>query len=422
MTQGAVAVDRGVPPVAAPVVAALAILAGAGWLGLYVPAVELGSCDGVSHVATARSPIQHVFVIIKENHAFENYFGALPGVAGNPPNGSFPVALGSNTTVAPFPLTGRSTSDLPHDHATELADEDGGRNDLFVAEAAADGFPNATNAVGYYTDAAIPQYYTYAAAYALGDHFFSGYLGPTAPNRDFDLAGTTDGQTSDAQPPAGTLTAPTILDQLTAAGVPWAYDYTGGITNQTPLEFAGVDHRSCEAHAVLPMSALLGQIQGSASPSVVFLDPSHDAAGVSEHPPDNVTLGASWTGAVVNAILSSAIGPSSAVLLFYDEAGGFWDPLAPPVFDGASDGFRIPFLVISDYTPSGLVVHTTMDPASVLAFLDGNWGLPPLNARVAGAPSLAPFFDFGDPARSPVPVPSSYDLNSMGSAPAPTGP
>lgn len=394
----------------APIVAAIIVLAGAGALGHFGPSAYSDGCGGTLPRPAPRSPIEHVFVIIKENHAFENYFGAYAGVAGSPPNGSFPLSFGSNATGSPFPLTTSSTPDLPHDHASELVDEDSGRNDLFVAEAASEGYADAPDAIGYYTATEIPQYYAYAASYALGDHFFSGYLGPTDPNRDFDLAATTEGQTTDAEPPVGSLTAPTILDQLTEAGVPWAYDYTGGVANLTPLEFAGVADHPCESASVVPMSQLLGQVQGTAPPSVVFLDPSHDALGVSEHPPDNVSVGAAWTAAVVNAILTSPIGPSSAILLFYDEAGGFWDPLPPPTIDGVSDGFRIPFLVISDYTPPGLVVRTPLDPAAVLGFLDANWGLAPLNQRVAQAPSLAAFFDFTAPPRTPVIVPSSYDL------------
>ncbi|MCI4317674.1 MAG: hypothetical protein L3J96_03980, partial [Thermoplasmata archaeon] len=43
----------------------------------------------------ARTPVHHVFFVIKENHAFENYFGNRPGVLGYPPLGSFPLAYGS---------------------------------------------------------------------------------------------------------------------------------------------------------------------------------------------------------------------------------------------------------------------------------------------------------------------------------------
>lgn len=404
----------------AVLIAALLTASGVFVLARETPAVVGPGCDSPPVGPSPQSPIRHLFIIIKENHAFENYFGAYPGVVGYPANGSFPTSFGANSTVSPFPLNQSSTPDLPHDHASEVVDEDQGRNDLFVAQAAAMGAPDPSAAVGYYGASQIPQYYAYARSYALGDRFFSGYLGPTAPNRDFDLAATTDGQTTDAEPAVGSLGAPTVLNQLADAGVPWAYDYTGNRGNLTPLEFQDIASRPCEVQAVQPVSNLSAQLAEAAPPSVVFVDPSHDPVGpngldgVSEHPPDNVTIGADWTTALVNAIFSSAVGPSSAVLLYFDEAGGFWDPVAPPVVAGSPDGFRVPFLVMSGFTPQGLVVDQTMDPASVIAFIDWNWGLPPLNARVAGSAGLGPFFAFGAAPRPPVLLPTPFNLTSLG--------
>ncbi|MCI4337156.1 MAG: hypothetical protein L3K17_08230, partial [Thermoplasmata archaeon] len=397
-------------------VAALLTLGGAGAIAWETPRSVGPTCSLAEPGPAARSPIQHLFVLIKENHAFENYFGDLAGVEGSPPNGSFPVVLGSNATVSPFPLVGDSTPDLPHDHGSEIVDEDNGRNDQFVAEAAAEGYPDPAVAVGYYTGSQIPQYYAYAHAYALGDEFFSGYLGPTDPNRDFDLAGSTVDQTNNTQPPEGGLAAPTILDQMTSAGISWAYDYLGTETGITPLEFSGVARNYCESARVLPFSSFPGQLASPNPPAVTFIDPSHDDGGnFSEHPPDNVSLGAEWTAAVVNAILSSSIGPSSAILLFYDEAGGFWDPITPPVIDGSPDGFRVPFQVISDYTPGGLIVHQVMDPGSVLHFIDTNWNLPALNARVGEGAALSPFFDFAAPPRPPLILATPINLSTNGS-------
>ncbi|MCI4328159.1 MAG: hypothetical protein L3J86_01120, partial [Thermoplasmata archaeon] len=106
--------------------------------------------------ALARTPVHHVFFLIKENHAFENYFGDRPGVLGYPPAGAFPLAYGSNRSASPFLLPGTSTPDLPHDHGSELADIDGGKLDDFVAQAQASGAPAPVDAVGYYGAAAIP--------------------------------------------------------------------------------------------------------------------------------------------------------------------------------------------------------------------------------------------------------------------------
>ncbi|MCI4317453.1 MAG: hypothetical protein L3J96_02855, partial [Thermoplasmata archaeon] len=86
-----------------------------------------------------------------------------------------------------------------------------------TAGATQGGFPNALDAVGYYTAKQIPQYFAYARSYVLGDRFFVGQMGPTLPNRIFDLAGTDANWTTDLLPPPTVLNVPTVLDQLSAA-------------------------------------------------------------------------------------------------------------------------------------------------------------------------------------------------------------
>ncbi len=357
----------------------------------------------------ALSPIQHVFFLIKENHAFENYFGTLPGVAGYPPNGSFPARLGGSGTVRPFPLNGTSTPDLPHDRGADLVDLNGGRNDLFVAEAAIRGYAEPSDAVGFYTASQIPAYFEYAQSYTLADHFFSGVLGPTLPNRIFDLAGTSGAWTSDSVPPLQAVDFPTILNQLSVAGLPWFYDYAGARAGLTPLLLPQVAGDPCLVRAIQPLGNLTAQLNGPSPPAFAVIDGSHDLQ-YSEHPPANVTLGEAWTVSVVNAIFASPVGPSSAVFLFWDENGGFWDPISPPVTSPIGDGFRVPLLVLSAWTPAGLINHERLDPASLLRFVDDNWGLGYLDPEIGAAPVLSGFFDFHQAARAPTILPSPVTL------------
>jgi phospholipase C len=81
-------------------------------------------------------------------------------------------------------------------------------------------------------------------------------------------------------------------------------------------------------------------------------------------------------------------------MIFYDEAGGYWDPVPPPNTSTGLDGFRVPFLLASPWTPAGTICSDILDPASVLRFIDENWGLPYLNDRVAQAGDLSCFFHF----------------------------
>jgi phospholipase C len=373
-------------------------------------------CPGPSaHPPVAHSPIQHVFFLIKENHALENYFGALPGVRGYPPNGSFPVAIGSTQTVSPFPLVGSSTPDLPHDQGSELVDLNGGRNNLFVAEAAAQGAAAPQDAVGYYTATQIPDYYTYAHDYLLDDEFFTGVLGPTIPNRFYDVGLTGLTWSLDLPPPPSAVSGPNILTQFQQADLPWDYFYSGGGEFATPFNLPQIAGNSCALANLLPMDDLGSVLHGPSPPALSFIDPSADPL-YSEHPPANVTLGEEWTVAVLNEIFDSPIGNSSAVFLFWDEAGGFWDPATPPVVPPQGDGFRVPLLVFSPWTPAGVIDHQEMDPATLLQFVDDNWGLAPVSPRVGAAPALTSVFDFGATARPPILLPTPVVL-----APSPAG-
>lgn len=354
----------------------------------------------------ARSPIQHIFLIIKENHAFENYFGTFPGADGDPPNGTFPATLGASPTLRPFHLANASSPDLPHDRVTDQVELDGGRNDLFVAQAATEGYRDPHTAIGYYNGSQIPDYFTCAEQYRLADHFFTGVLGPTLPNRLFDLGLTETNWTTDFPPSAPYVEGPTMPAQLDQAGLSWAYFNSGPGTEIIPEFVPQIASDPCLVARLLPMSSFLGSIRGTEPPNVTWIDTSNDLV-YGEHPPANVTLGDEWTVAVVNSIFQSPIGASSVVFLFYDENGGYWDPVAPPKLGPLGDGFRVPLLVLSPWTRGGALIHTPLDPAAVLELIDQNWNLTPLDARLAAAPSLLPIFNFSataPPVILPTPV------------------
>ncbi|HEV2317585.1 MAG TPA: alkaline phosphatase family protein [Thermoplasmata archaeon] len=355
------------------------------------------------------SPIRHVFFLIKENHALENYFGDLPGVQGYPPNGSFPIANGSNATVHPFAINASSTPDLPHDRATDVTDLDAGHNDRFVEEAKAAGSPDPAAAVGYYTAAQIPDYYAYARNYTLDDEFFTGVLGPTLPNRLFDLGLTNTTWSSDGVPNASSVAGPTLPGQLEAAGIPWDYFFSGIEAGLTPLVVPQFASDRCMVQRVVPMTEFSSLLAGPNAPSVAYIDPSQDLT-FSEHPPSNVTLGDEWTVAAVNALFESPIGPSSVVFIFFDENGGYWDPVVPPAHAPLGDGFRVPLLIVSPWTPAGVISHEVIDPSSLLRFVDDNFHLPYLTPRVASAPSIDGLFDFNATPRSPSIRPTPIDL------------
>jgi phospholipase C len=84
----------------------------------------------------------------------------------------------------------------------------------------------------------------------------------------------------------------------------------------------------------------------------------------------------------------------TAVIITYDEHGGYWDHVAPPVVDEWGPGERVPTLIISPWAKRGFVDHTPYDTTSILKFIEWRWGLPPVATRDAAANNLLNAFDF----------------------------
>ena len=151
-------------------------------------------------------------------------------------------------------------------------------------------------------------------------------------------------------------------------------------------------------------------------PDFSFVRPGY---GYSEEPPEDTSLGDSWLGQLVLALMNGPDWSSTAIFVTYDEGGGFWDHVSPPQVDPSGYGTRTPMVVISPYTRPQLISQTTTN-LSVLSFMQALWHLPALgtaNAHAAkpdgplrfrSAPegsAIAPggatrhFQDYGDRAR-----------------------
>jgi len=124
------------------------------------------------------------------------------------------------------------------------------------------------------------------------------------------------------------------------------------------------------------------------------VDPEDDPL-VSEHPPENVSEGEAWTMKIIRSIAKLPQWNTTAILLTWDESGGYYDHVPPPQVDEWGYGFRVPMIVISPYAKPGYVDHETMDHTSILKFIATNWALPFLTERVAQAGDLRSAFTFG---------------------------
>src|SRR5207302_8596523 len=161
--------------------------------------------------------------IMKENHAFDNYFGTFPGVDGIPSAVSLPDGQGGS--MSPHWIDTAWTPDLPNSRAAMIEAYHNGSNDLFaaVAESQAYGLGNAS--MGYYDRRQLGYYWSLAENYTIADRYFHSMLGPTVPNRLFSFAGTNDGLESNAIKLA-TISSPTAFGQPQSRGISWRYYYS----------------------------------------------------------------------------------------------------------------------------------------------------------------------------------------------------
>jgi phospholipase C len=120
---------------------------------------------------------------------------------------------------------------------------------------------------------------------------------------------------------------------------------------------------------------LLAAIDAGTLPQVVFYKPQ---ANLNQHPGyTDVLSGDTHMAELVAKIGASPLWASTAIIVTYDENGGFWDHVPPPKGDRWGPGTRIPALIISPYAKRGHVDHTSYDTTSIIKFITLRFGLEP---------------------------------------------
>jgi phospholipase C len=401
--------------------------------------------------AASSKPIEHVVFLMQENHTFDNYFSAFPGVeepssigcqpdwiptpspspqpTPKPGESPAPTPTPSPTpkgspaptpapTQAPtasacydrFHLDSHRTVDLNHSADAALRAYDNGKMDGFSATQGTYNLPQ-NLAMGYYDGNDLPLYYNLASDYVLAQRFYSSAWGSSEINHMYAVAARGGG----IMPSTG-YDFQTIFDRLQAAGVSWKFyvqNYNPSITfrNLDPtakqasqliwaplLDFARfIDDPALSSH-IVDMSQYFTDLQNGTLPAVAYLAPS----GLSEHPPGDITVGQTFAVSTVTSLMRSSAWDSSLWVLTWDDWGGWYDHVPPPQVDGDGFGFRVPAIFVSPYARRGLIDNTTYDFTSVLKFIEDNWSLAPLTARDATANSVANALNFNQSPAAPV--------------------
>jgi phospholipase C len=368
--------------------------------------------------------------VVKENHTFDNYFGSFPGAEGS----ATCHAKGRAPFACPH-APDKTPRDLCHEHACALTDGNGG---------AMDGWDTTNGssvngddlAYAQYTEADIPNYWAYARAFALGDHFFANVLGPSFPGHLEVLAAQAGWAT--ANPPTDSLLHPywgcdqqasatvSIQDQATCtdkavypcfhipsvpdilpAGISWKFYGTNFyVLPEIWSLFNAVDSiRNGPGWTnVVHADTFESDIDAKALPNVSWLV---DQDLADEHPNvGGVCAGENWTVQKLNKLMASDYWKDTAILFTMDDFGGWYDHVTPPRQSGCDKahpyglGFRLPLIVMSPYARPHYVFKEVAEQASIPRFVERIFGAPRTlhdidpAAEDAAANDLLGAFDF----------------------------
>jgi phospholipase C len=402
-------------------------------LGLAVSAMpSVGVSAAPRSQAGTATPIQHLVVVMQQNHTFDNYFGTYPDANGFPPDTCMPVSLsdpGSTDCVAPFRIDSYPIEDLSHSSATFKHQYQNGKMDGFI------GALNRLNqdgklAMGYYDEEDIPYYWNLADQFVLFDNYFSSAHTGSITNRMFSVSGG-PGSESNRIPEKGFGDIPTIFDKLQERGISWKYyikDYDPDLNyrNLQELDYLppqvqwvpllGFDRFLDDPELfsrIVDLDEYYTDLENGTLPSVSYVL----LMGATEHPLSDLSLGQRTVRTMVQMLMQSDAWDSSALFITYDDWGGWYDHVAPPQVDEYGYGFRVPALLISAYARQGYIDHTQLDHTSILKFIEENWDIQPLAERDAKANNFLPAFDFTSPPREPAFIPGTREVTDPASQP-----
>ena len=389
--------------------------------------------------------IEHVVVIMQENRTFDHYFGTYPGADGIPRRSGAPEVCvpdpKTGGSVRPFHTGADANVGGPHTHPDSVADVDGGRMDGFVAKLRQGqagcinpanyycNQPDPPDVMSYHDGREISNYWSYAKNFVLQDHMFEPASSWSLVAHLFMVsawsarcASPTDpmsctNEVADPVPkrPPGGPKSPRnfawtdLTHLLHARGITWGYyvapgtepdcadgamecaavaqsSATPGIWNPLP-NFATVQQNGQLAN-IQPIQNLFAQAQAGSLPAVSWVIPSLDQ---SEHPPSLITTGQAYVTGLINAVMSGPNWSSTAIFVSWDDWGGFYDHVIPPVVDENGYGIRVPGLLISPYAKQGFIDHQILSFDAYLKFIEDRFlGGQRLDPATDGRPDPRP--------------------------------
>lgn len=422
--------------------------------GAFIASLVLAACGSGSSQSALRftpaiahksapSPgnyIKHVVIIVQENRSFENLFAGFPGA-------DAPL-YGYNLKGTKIPL---HTVDfvplvnLNHDFGPAIRSWNHGKMNGFTGRVS--GLP-VTYPYAHLSQREIQPYWDMAKQYVLADHMFPTEFGPSFTGHLSLIAGTTSLSSDlaiannpiggpwgcDAAPGTITFTVNvahviktgefpcfqefhTMADVLDAGSVSWKYYAPsiyadkGGVLWSSFDAIYNVRYSSDWRNDMsAPQTNVLTDAANGTLPSVSWVIPDWTW---SDHPSSGTDLGPSWVAAVVNAIGKGPDWKSTAIVIVWDDWGGWYDNVPPPKLDFRGPGIRVGCIIVSPYAKNGFVDHTQYEFGSILRFAEEAFGLPTIGPAAGGytdarATPLDNAFDFTQAPRAFTPIKAKY--------------
>jgi phospholipase C len=374
---------------------------------------------GAGHDLVQR--FQHIVIVVQENRTIDNLFNGFPGAntvtQGRDSHGEY---------VQLEPVDLNSIYNVEHTHPSFELEYDNGLLDGFNL-AKVHGIDGQKYKGGpYFAYSYVPQnevqpYWEIASLYALSDNTFQSNNGPSFPGHLYLVAGQSGWVSEnpdhtpwgcDAPPRTHVITmdpnngkedgrifpcldqtriARTLADELDSRGLSWRY-YTPALEANFGQNWNAFDAISAirysnywTTNVISPETNFLTDVQNGTLANVTWVIP---AAANSDHDGVDTLNGPSWVASVVNAVGQSKFWSSTAIIVTWDDWGGWYDHVPPPQLDYMGLGFRVPLLMVSPYTQPGTLSHVQHESASILKFVETTFALAPLSGADARASNL----------------------------------
>jgi phospholipase C len=351
--------------------------------------------------------IEHIVVLMMENHSFDDHFGRLGrgdglkvSAAGAPldynpaPDGGYILSFPMPNTAVPV------DSKIGQDWNASHLCWDRGTNMGFARTCG-------PASMGHFTASQLPFYSSLASHFPIGDRYFSSVMGQTFPNRRFLIAATALGDVATNVTGVSPKDAPngTIFHRLDSYKVAWRNYYPD---LPTCALFLPEYNNNLHNGRLVPINDFLSDAAAGTLPQFSLVDPY---TKYSEEDGD-ISIGEAYAARIIDAVLHSPKWARTVMFLVYDEHGGWYDHVppqpavrpdnvppeitVPPDQPGAYDytGFRVPCVVISPFAKRDFVSHVVHEHTSILKFVETKWNLPAMTFRDANAGAMLEFFDF----------------------------